>query len=80
MAHLEEKSTNEKEGDNSEDPDGIKSVTEEFIVCLAIALKDAKQTEKHCYHCGNPVHFIHDCPWLAEMKADVPLNWKEGRY
>ena len=29
-------------------------------------------------HCDSPDHFIHDCPWLARMKADAPLNWKEG--
>ena len=40
------------------DPDGIKGVTEEFIVCLARAVKDAQQEEKHCYHCSSPDHFI----------------------
>ena len=40
VVHLEEKSTNKKEGINGEDPDGIKGITEEFIVHLARALKD----------------------------------------
>ena len=78
MAHPEEKSTDEEEGINDEDPDGIKGMTEEFIVCLARVVKDAQQTEKCCYYCDSPDHFIHDCPWLVGMKADVPLNQKEG--
>ena len=32
MVHLEEKSTTEEEGINGEDPDGIKGMTEEFIL------------------------------------------------
>ena len=78
MAHLEEKSTNEEEGINGEDPDGIKGMTEEFIVCLARAVKDTEQIEKHCYHCDSPDHFIHKCPQLEGTKEDAPLNWKEG--
>ena len=78
MVHLEEKSTDEKEGISGEDPDGIKGMTEEFIVHLARAVKDTQQTEKHCYHCDSPDHLIPNCPWLAEMKTDSSLNWKEG--
>ena len=48
MVHLEEKSAlDEEEGVNDEDPDGIKGVTEEFIVHLARAVKDTQQMEKH---------------------------------
>ena len=78
MVHLEEKSANGEKGINGEDPDGIKGMTEEFIVCLARSVKDAQQMKKHCYHCGSPDHFIHDCPQLAETKADVPLNKSDG--
>ena len=74
MVHLEEKSANKEEGINGEDPDGIEDVTEEFIIHLARAVKDVQQMEKCCYHCDSPDHFIYNCPWLAEMKADVPLN------
>ena len=35
-------------GVNNLDPDGIEGVTEEFIVCLTRAVKDAQQMEKHC--------------------------------
>ena len=40
MVHLQEKSTDEEEGIDSEDSDGIKGITEEFIVCLARTVKD----------------------------------------
>ena len=80
VAHLEEKSANEEEDVDGEDPDGIKVMTEEFIICLARAVKDDQQMEKHCYHCDSPDHFIHNCPQLADIKTDAPLNWKEGWY
>ena len=42
MGHLGEENT-DKEGDTeSDDPNGIKDMTEEFIVCLARAGKDAQ--------------------------------------
>ena len=47
VAHSEEESTNKEEGAESEDPNGIKGITKEFIVCLARAVKDAQQEEKH---------------------------------
>ena len=34
VAHLEEESTDKEECADSEDPDGIEGVTEEFIVCM----------------------------------------------
>ena len=40
MAHLEEEGANKEEGAESEDPNGIKGITEEFIVHLARAVKD----------------------------------------
>ena len=67
-----------RRGADGEDLDGIKGITKEFIVCLARAVKDAQQEEKHCYHFDSPNHFSCDCPWLAGMKADAPLNQKEG--
>ena len=47
IAHLEEEGTNKEEGTENKDPNGIKGVTEEFIVHLARAVKDAQQ-EKKC--------------------------------
>ena len=43
VAHLEEESTNKEGGAESEDLDGIEGVTEEFIVHLAMAVKDAQE-------------------------------------
>ena len=45
VAHLEEGSNNEV-GAESEDPDGIDGVTEEFIVHLARSAKEAQWDEK----------------------------------
>ena len=74
VAHLEEESANKEEGTESEDPNGIKGVTKEFIVCLARAVKDAQQEEKHCYHCSSPEHFIQDCPLVKASRMDLHLN------
>ena len=78
VVHLEEKSTNKDEGVDDDDPDGIEGITEEFIVHLTRAVREAQQEEKHCYHCVSPDHFIHNCPWLAGTEANLPLNGKEG--
>ena len=40
LAHLKEMSANKEEDIDSEDPDVIEGITEEFIVCLARAVKD----------------------------------------
>ena len=43
LAHLEEEDTGDNEDQESDDPSGIEGVTEEFMVHLARAVKDAKQ-------------------------------------
>ena len=43
LAHLEEESAKKDEGVDSEDPDGIKGVMEEFMVHLAKAVKDERE-------------------------------------
>ena len=73
VTNLEEEGTNKEGGAESEDPDGIKGVTEEFIVSLARALKDVQQ-EKHCYHCSSPEHFIHKCPLVNTSRTATHLN------
>ena len=78
LAHLEEESAKKEEGTESEDPNGIEGVTEEFIVCLMRAVKDAQQEEKCCYHCSSLEHFIHECPLVKASRMDSHLNWKEG--
>ena len=78
LAHLEEESAKRDEEVESEDPDSIDRVTEEFIVCLARALKDAQVEEKCCYHCSSPEHFIHDCPLVRALRENMQLNCREG--
>ena len=45
LAHLEEEDTGGDEDKESHDPSGIKGVTEEFMVHLARAVKDAQVVE-----------------------------------
>ena len=78
VAHLEEESAEKEEGAESENPNGIKGVTEKFIVHLARAVKDAQQEEKHCYHCSSPEHFTMDCPLVKASRMDLHLNTKGG--
>ena len=78
VAHLEEEGSNKERGTESEDPCGIKGVTEEFIMHLARAIKDAQQEEKCCYHCSSPEHFICECPLVKASRTATHLNWKEG--
>ena len=50
LAQLEEEDTDDGEEPESNNPDGIKGVTEEFTVRLARAVKDAQMDEWCCYH------------------------------
>ena len=61
LAQLEEEDADDGEDPESDDPDGIKGVTEEFMVWLARAVKDAQTDEKRCYHCSSSEHFIRNC-------------------
>ena len=61
----------------SDDPDGIKGVTEKFMVRLARAVKDAQTDERHCYHCSSPEHFICNCPLMKTARDKKQLNGKE---
>ena len=76
VVHLEKESVDKEKCINSEDPDGIEGITEEFIVHLARAVKDAQQEEKHCYHCSGLDHFIQDCLLVVAFRTDLHLNWK----
>ena len=78
LAQLEEEDTDEGEDQGSDDPDGIKGVTEEFMVWLARAVKDAQAGEKRCYHCNSPEHFICNCPLMKTARDKKQLNGKEG--
>ena len=76
--HLEEEDTRRDEDKESDNPGRIKGVTEEFMVCLARAVKDAQAEEKHCYHCSSPEHCIHNCPLTKTLRENTQLNGKEG--
>ena len=78
VVHLEEEGTDKEGGTESEDPNDIEGVTEEFIVHLARAVKDAQQEEKHCYHCSSPEHFICECPLVKAFRTATHLNQKNG--
>ena len=73
VVHLEE-GTKKEGGAGSEDPNGIKGLTEEFIVHLARAVKDAQQEEECCYHCSSLEHFIHKCPLVKASRTATHLN------
>ena len=79
LAQLEEEDTNDGEVLESNDPDGIEGVTEEFMVWLARAVKDAQMDERHCYHCSSPEHFICNCPLMKTARDKKQLNRKEGK-
>ena len=78
LAQLEEEDTDDGEDPESDDPDGIEGVTEEFMVWLARVVKDAQMDEKRCYHCSSPEHFIRNCPLMKTDRDKKQLNVKEG--
>ena len=78
LVQLEEEDTDDGEAQESDDPDGIEGVTEEFMVWLARVVKDAQMDEKRCYHCSSPEHFIHNCLLMKTTRDKKQLNGKEG--
>ena len=78
LTQLEEEDADDSEDPESNDPSGIKGVTEEFMIWLARVVKDAQADEKHCYHCNIPQHFIHNCPLMKTARDKKQLNGKGG--
>ena len=78
LAQLEEEDADDSEEPESNDPNGIKGVTEEFMVMLDRAVKNAQMDEWCCYHCSSPEHFIHNCPLMKTARDKKQLNRKEG--
>ena len=78
LAQLEEEDADDSEDPESDDPNGIEGVTEEFMVQLPRAVKDAQADEKCCYHCSNPEHYICNCPLMKTARDKKQLNGKEG--
>ena len=52
-----EEATDDEDGFDIKDTDGLDGITEEFMVCLTRAVKIAQQEEKCCYHCSQPRSF-----------------------
>ena len=78
LAQLEEEGAEDGEDPESNDPDGIDGVNEEFMVWLARAVKDTQTDKKHCYHCSSPEHFICTCPLMKTARDKKQLDRKEG--
>ena len=78
LAHLEEEDAYNDENQESDNPSRIEGVTEEFMVCLARAVKDAQVDEKCCYHCSSWEHFICNCLLIKTSREKKQLNGKEG--
>ena len=78
LTQLEEQSANNGEDPESDHPDGIEGVTEEFMVRLARVVKDAQVDEKCCYHCISPEHFIRNCLLMKAARDKKQFNGKEG--
>ena len=76
LAHLEEESAKEEKEEEIEDPNGIDGVTEEFMVHLAWAVKDAQVEEKCCHHCSSSRHFICDSLLVRTSRENMQLNCK----
>ena len=55
---------------------GVDGVTEEFMVHLVRAMKDAQVEEKCCYHCSSLEHFICNCPLVRSLRVNTQLNCK----
>ena len=78
LVQLEEEEANVAEDLESNNPNGIEGVTEEFMVQLARAVKDAQMDERCCYHCSSPEHFICNSPLMKTARDKKQLNGKEG--
>ena len=78
LEHFKEENAEGDEEVESENLDIINRVTEEFMLCLARAMKDTQVEEKCCYHCSSPKHFIHNCLLVRASKDNAQLNHKEG--
>ena len=77
LVQLEE-DANDGEDPESDDPNGIKGVMEEFMVWLARAVKDTQMDERCCYHRSSPEQFICNCPLMKTARDKKQLNGKEG--
>ena len=78
LVQYKEEDADNGEDPESDDPDGIEGVMEEFMVWLARAVRDAQTDERCCYHCSSPEHFIRNCLLMKTARDKKQLNGKEG--
>ena len=62
----------------SEDPDSIDGVMEEFMVHLARAVKDTQVEEKCCYHCSSPRALYPRLPIGGSLKEKYAVKLQGG--
>ena len=79
MAQLEKEDADDGNDPESDDPNGLKGVMEEFMVQLTRAVKDAQKDEKCCYHCSSPEHFIRNCPLMKTTRDKKQLMGRRGQ-
>ena len=78
LAQLEEEDPDDSNNPQSDDPNGLEGVMEEFMVWLTRVVKDAQTDEKHCYHCSSPEHLICNCLLMKTSRDKKQLSGKEG--
>ena len=78
LAHLEEEDAGDDEDQDGNDPCGIEGVMEEFMACLARAVKHGQANGKCCYHCSSTEHFICNCLLIKTLRERKQLNGREG--
>ena len=74
LVHLEDEDASDDEDQESDNPGRIEGVTQEFMVCLARAVKDTQADEKCCFHCSSPEHFICNCLLVKTSREKKQLN------
>ena len=77
LAHLEGETAKKDKEVESKDLNSLDGVTEEFMVHLAMAIKDTQVEEKHCYHCSSLEHVFCNCPLVKAFGTKMNLNCKE---
>ena len=78
LAHLEAEDASNDEDPESDDPSRFEGVTEEFMVHLAMAVKDAQADEKHCYHCSSLGTFHLQLPTCKDFQRKETVKQEGG--
>ena len=78
LVQLEEEDSDNGVDPESDDPDGIEGVVEEFMVWLAGAVGDAQTDGGHCCHCSIPECFVCGCLLVRTAGDGRQLDGREG--